>query len=137
MKMKKILFLIIVINNLLLIRGSLSSSQTILQEPLLSGYILDQTKTRIGREFYDAFVQRWEFIPGLEGYNIIILEMSDPKWGTQIQIFVEETLVYITSLKPRLEDIDARAQEAIDAVFQYFMFIQEKEKALKEEKTFF
>lgn len=107
------------------------------QEVVLSGLILDQTKTHLGRDFYEAFAQRWEFIPGLENYNIIINEISDPRWGTQIQIFVDDNLVYISPLKPRLEDIELRAEEAADAVFKYFFTLQEKEKAIQEEKTFF
>lgn len=98
------------------------------QDIPLEGFILDQTKTRVGRDFYDAFVQRWEYIPGLEGYDIIINELTDPRWGTQIYIYVADTLVYVTPLKPRLEDIDLKAEEAVQAVFDYFIFLQKVEK---------
>lgn len=118
--------------------SSFSYAESTMQDPhMVTGYILDQTKTRLGREFYETFAQKWEFIPGLENYTILISEITDARWGSQILIFVEDNLIYVSALKPRLEDIDLKVEEAIDALLQYFIYLQEKEKAIKEEKTFF
>ncbi|MCX8042291.1 MAG: curli production assembly/transport protein CsgE [Thermodesulfobacteriaceae bacterium] len=106
------------------------------KEPLLLGFILDKTKTKIGRDFYDAFVNLWEFPLGTENLNIIIDEQTDPRLGTQIFVYVEDTLVYHTILKPRLEDIDAKAEEAIQVVFNYFMNYLKYQKYLEEESKF-
>lgn len=107
------------------------------QEIPLTGFVFDQTKTRIGREFYDAFTKLWESPEGFQTLNLTINEFSDPRWGTQIYIYVEDTLVYITPLKPRLEDIEEKAEEALEAVLRYFIWLADRERALKEEIQFF
>lgn len=109
----------------------------IAQELTITGLILDQTKTKAGRDFYEAFSLAWEFPSGMEDKNIIITELTDPRWGSQIQIYVEDVLVYATILKPRLEDIEEKVDEAIDAVLRYFIWQAEKERALQEELKFF
>jgi curli production assembly/transport component CsgE len=107
------------------------------QEPLLTGLIFDQTKTKAGRDFYEAFNLAWEFPSGMEDTNILVTELTDPRWGSQLQIYVEDILVYATMLKPRLEDIEEKVDEAINAVLSYFIWQAEKERALQEELKFF
>ena len=107
------------------------------QEPVLTGLIFDQTKTKAGRDFYEAFSLSFEFPSGMEDKNIVIAELTDPRWGSQLQIYVEDILVYATMLKPRLEDIEEKVDEAINAVLRYFIWQAEKERALQEELKFF
>ncbi len=106
------------------------------RELTFSGLILDKTKTKIGRDFYEVFVNLWEYPPGTENLNISIDEHTDPRFGTQIFVYVEDTLVYYTILKPRLEDIDAKAEEAVQMVFNYFMNYLQYQKYLEEEHKF-
>lgn len=68
--------------------------------------------------------------------NITITELTDPRWGSQIQIFVEDTLVFMTPLKPRLEDVEKKANEAVDATLGYFITLLEQFRALEEEGRF-
>lgn len=102
----------------------------------ISGFIFDHTKTKVGRDFYETFVLMWEYPSGFEHMNIIINEFTDPRWGSQIQIFVEDTLVFMTPLKPRHEDIETKVNEALDAVLGYFIYLSEQFRALEEEKRF-
>jgi len=109
-------------------------AEEVIKEPTFYGFILDKTKSKIGRDFFENFSALWEFPPGTEHLNIVIDEQSDPRWGSQILIFVEDTLVYYTLLKPRSEDIDQKAEEAVQVVFNYLMDYLKYQKYLEEEK---
>lgn len=128
----KIIIIFPVTIALLIILSNLSYAQEI----PLTGFIFDQTKTRMGREFYDTFAMLWEYPSGTEEVNITISEVSDARWGTQIFIYVEERLVYATLLKPRLEDIEGKVEEAINALLNYFFWLSEQERLLQEERKF-
>jgi len=106
------------------------------QEVSLSGFVFDQTKTKVGRDFYEVFARAWEFPSGLEDKNIYITEMTDPRWGSMVIIYVEDSAVYSSMLKPRLEDIEGKVEEALDAVLNYFVYLMEQEERLKEESKF-
>ena|GEM_PF-1258034 len=95
----------------------------------LSGLLLDQTKTRLGREFYETFSSLWEFPPGSE-FNITVSELTDPRTGTQIYIYVDDILVYGTLLRPRGEELEEKAEEAVKVILRYLLLKQEEEKAL-------
>lgn len=128
--MKRKAFLLITLSLIFL------SNSPFAQEAILSGFVLDQTKTKVGRDFYETFAKIWEFPSGMEDKNIIINEMSDPRWGSMIIIYVEDVAVYSTMLKPRLEDIEEKVDEAVDAVLNYFVFLMRQEEYLKEEAKF-
>lgn len=107
------------------------------QELPLTGFVFDQTKTKLGRDFFEAFSMLWEPPPGLEKVDIYITEFTDPRWGTQIYVYVEDVLVFVDMLKPQAEDIQEKADQAIDSVLRYFLWKAEQEKALKDEAQFF
>ena len=81
----------------------------------VDGLIIDQTRTRIGQEFYQNFVTFWEAPLGIEDYNILITEMANPTWGSWIWIevggLVSKEIVYRETLKPRLEEIEETAKK--------------------------
>lgn len=104
------------------------------KDPVFYGFVFDKTKTKLGRDFYETFSSLWEFPSGTEHMNIVIDEQADPRWGTQILIFVEDNLVYYTLLKPRAEDIDEKAEEAVQTVFNYLMNYLQYQKYLEQEK---
>lgn len=105
------------------------------QEVFLSGFVLDQTKTKVGRDFYETFARVWEFPSGAEK-NIFVTEITDPRWGSMVTVYVEDVAVYSTMLKPRLEDIEGKVVEAVDAVLNYFVLLMKQEEHLKEESKF-
>ena len=105
-----------------------------IKEPAFYGFIFDKTKTKIGRDFYETFASLWEFPSGTEYMSITVDELSDPRWGTQILIFVEDNLVYYTLLTPRAEDIDEKTEEAVQRIFNYLMDYLKYQKYLEQEK---
>ncbi|GAB4328216.1 MAG: hypothetical protein Kow0037_02370 [Calditrichia bacterium] len=102
-----------------MVSGQVQKSQDI----ELDGLILDQTLTKAGRDFYDVFYSNWEPPPGISGYDIKIGEKPMPRIGTQISVTVnlmfEDYLVYLSFIKPRYEEVEDAAKDAIQNVHYY------------------
>lgn len=104
---------------------------------IMTGFIFDQTRTRLGREFYDLFAMSWDSQESPVSLNITISELTDPRFGSQISIFVEENLVYSTILRPRFEELENTVNEAVNAILQYILMLTEQQRALQEELKIF
>jgi curli production assembly/transport component CsgE len=102
-----------------------------IKRELTINFIFDQTKTKVGRDFYETFSLSWEFPPDFPG-NIKIEEYTDPRWGTVLYLYVEDTLLYATPLKPRFEDIEGKVEEAIDVLWKYYFAYKEQQKTLSQ-----
>jgi curli production assembly/transport component CsgE len=54
----------------------------------LGGMLVDQTQSKLGREFYDIFYYRWESPEVEMPYTIFFTEKALPSFGTQISIVI-------------------------------------------------
>jgi curli production assembly/transport component CsgE len=97
----------------------------------IEGLLIDQTRSRIGQEFYQDFVSFWVAPPGAKHYNLVIGEQSEPRYGSWVFIEINDNLVYRTPLRPRSEDIAATAREAIGVVREILFRWEEYEKSLE------
>jgi curli production assembly/transport component CsgE len=93
----------------------------------IDGLIIDETKTKIGRDFYDVFFTSWQRPQEIKGYTIYIYEMAHPRFGSWIWIDVDETTIYQTVLRPRYDVIEEAAQDGVVATLQFlFRFNQDQ-----------
>lgn len=85
------------------------------QDPKLNlkGFILDETRTRMGRNFYTAFYQKWEYPKGVENFTITITEQPTIGRGSLISIKVDYEPIYQARLQPGQEYIEAISEQAI------------------------
>ena len=97
----------------------------------IEGLIIDQTRSKMGHDFYQEFVTSWEEPPGVKAYNIVIGELNDPRLGNWVVLEIGDS-VYRALLKPRAEDITQAASEAIAATREYLLNLAEYEKSLEE-----
>ena len=99
------------------------------QEPALEidGLIIDETKTKIGRDFYSFFYTMWEAPEGIVNYTIYIIEKPTGTMGSLIWIKVNDDFVYGNRHKPNREEIENGAKYGINFVQQY-LFIRENEE---------
>ncbi|MCX6328345.1 MAG: CsgE family curli-type amyloid fiber assembly protein [Bacteroidia bacterium] len=99
----------------------------------IEGLVIDQTRTRIGHDFYREFVTFWESAApsDVKGYNITIFEMSSPLWGSNIKIEVNMVAVHRVILRPRTEDVKETAKKGVLAVREYLVSQEVSEKFLK------
>jgi len=91
----------------------------------IDGLIIDQTKTKSGREFYDYFFRDWEPPKGASNYTIYIEEKPFRLNTTFIEILINETLIYQSFLQPRSEFLENLAQESIATTQMYLANYEE------------
>jgi len=78
----------------------------------ISGLIIEETMTPAGHNLYESFHARWQPLEGMT-YTITIRERADSIHGGFYQILVDEEVVMSGRLNPRLDFIDALAEEAV------------------------
>lgn len=86
----------------------------------VNGLVIDQTRTRIGQNFYREFSTLWGE-PKIEmAYNITIQETPDARWGNMIAVFVNNHTVYRTTIGTRSSDISKNVTAALNQT-RFFM----------------
>jgi len=95
----------------------------------IDGLLFDETKTKSGRDFYDYFFRDWEAPPKARNFSIFITERPYRLTTTQIEIKINETLVFQSFLQPRGEIVEMLAQQA---VAQTQMYLQNYEAIIKQ-----
>ncbi|MFB3787733.1 MAG: CsgE family curli-type amyloid fiber assembly protein [bacterium] len=97
----------------------------------ITGLIVEHTMSRIGSYFYQVFFLLWEAPEGASGANIIITERLSPGWGSWIVIEIESVPVWGRILKPRNEEIEDAAAEAVQAVKEALINMQVTQQDLE------
>lgn len=100
----------------------------------IEGLIIDKTKTKIGRDFYELFYVALEPIMTTDiKFDLTVEEFVDPQFGSRIFVSINENLVYHNFVSSRFDDIEEKVKEASEVV-KYFIFNwKEYEKYLEEE----
>ncbi len=95
----------------------------------IDGLLVDETKTKSGRDFYEYFYQDWEAPKTAKNYTIFITERPYRLTTTQVEVKINETLVFQSFLQPRGDIIEMLADQA---VAQTRMYLQNYEAILKQ-----
>jgi curli production assembly/transport component CsgE len=82
----------------------------------IDGLVIDNTKTKIGRDFYGAFYKGWIAPRGAKDFSIKVVEKPGRGRGSQILILVNELLVVNRYLQPQPGLIEATADQSIAQV---------------------
>ena len=78
--------------------------------------VVDQTRTRAGREFYDLFYDAWQTPPGVGDYIIRIEELPFRGIATWIRIFIDEEQVFEYALQPQAQYVEELSRVAVATV---------------------
>jgi len=78
----------------------------------VDGLIFNETKTKIGQEFYDFFFTMWQAPKEAKDYTIYISEKGAGMWGSWVLVLVNEKIVYQNRLIPRNDIIEEAAKSA-------------------------
>jgi hypothetical protein len=76
----------------------------------ISGMMNNETVTKFGHEFFEAFVKAWKPLAGVT-YNLRIGERYDPLRGSLIHVLINNNSVYEGFLTPRQEAIEELATQ--------------------------
>ncbi|MEX0722709.1 MAG: CsgE family curli-type amyloid fiber assembly protein [Gracilimonas sp.] len=79
----------------------------------IDGIVLDETISKVGRDFYQSFYQNWS--PPEDAYNftITISEKPSPSLGTIVMVKVNETYTFQSRLQPRYELLVEAGEQAV------------------------
>ncbi|MDR9365924.1 MAG: CsgE family curli-type amyloid fiber assembly protein [Balneolaceae bacterium] len=79
----------------------------------LDGLVTDETRSKIGRDFYDIFYQQWEAPPNSSNFTIVISEQPTPSLGSLVSVSVNDEQIFRYRLQPRYEVIEQVATYAV------------------------
>lgn len=96
----------------------------------IDGLLVDDTKTKIGKDFYDLFYGSWEAPPQAKNYTISVSEKPFRLTSTLIVVSINENPVYQAVLQPRQDIVEAMSTEAILTTQSYLANYEEIMKQL-------
>lgn len=125
--MRRNIFCLIVIFTFICLFSSYSSAQ-------IEGLVIDRTKTKIGRDFYEFLYISLETKLETDGrVNITVDEFVDPQFGSRISVSINDNTVYQNFISSRIDDIEEKVMEATETIRYFLNNWKEYEKYLEEE----
>ncbi|WP_170871887.1 CsgE family curli-type amyloid fiber assembly protein [Pontibacter indicus] len=85
----------------------------------IDGLIVDETITKIGRDFYDIFNRQWEAPPDVKNYTILIQEKPTRGNGAYVILVVNDEPVFEYILQPRYDMIEEVSTYAVTFITEY------------------
>ncbi len=97
----------------------------------LTGFIVDETQTKMGKDFFDIFYNNWEAPVEIQDYSIVISERPLPRLGTQITITVNDYDIFQQFLQPKYDAIEEMAEYGLQAAGSFLANFEEVQKELQ------
>lgn len=85
----------------------------------IDGMIHDETRSKVGRDFYDIFYSNWQPPEEASNYSIRITEQPAPNLGTIVAVEVNNTETFRTRLQPRYDVIEEAGEFAVQRTYIY------------------
>lgn len=100
----------------------------------ISELLIDQTQSKIAKEFYDLFYTLWASPVEDLDYSLLFEEKPLPSFGTQITISINEVVIFQQFIRPRYETIEMMAEQAVYQAANYLINYNEIQKQLEFEE---
>ena len=84
----------------------------------INGMVVDETRSKHGRDFYDLFYTSWSEPEESYAYTIRIEEKPGRGRGTVIVVRVNDEIVYQSQLQPRYEVVEQAALQAVERTYR-------------------
>ncbi|WP_025866203.1 CsgE family curli-type amyloid fiber assembly protein [Prolixibacter bellariivorans] len=85
----------------------------------IDGLVIDETLSKVGRDFYEAFYSKWAAPLDAKDYTIFVKETPPRMNRFTVSIYVNDDEVFSSFLAPREEIIDAYADYAVRQTESY------------------
>ena len=119
--------------------------EALMEEESSTTFILDNTKTKVGRDLYEEFYRQWNGIQldsaalmqfkasTIANQELIIdlEEIPSPGLSNIVSIKVGELLVWQQFVQVRADAMESQVAEAVQEVLQYFIGYQEVQNQLE------
>ncbi|MEL7021767.1 MAG: CsgE family curli-type amyloid fiber assembly protein, partial [Bacteroidota bacterium] len=99
----------------------------------IDGLIIDETRTKIGRDYYELFYAKWAPPAEAKNYTIRIKELPSRGRGAQIQVFVNDEKLIHRNLQPRVEMIENMATRSVEALTNWLLQRNKQQENIKYE----
>ena len=112
------------------IKHPLKSSEVEIE---IDGFLVDDTKTKAGRDFYDLFYAGWEAPKSAKNYSITVTEKPFRLTSTLIVVSINDDIVYQDVVQPRQDLIENQVEDAVSVTQDYLTNYDEIMKQLNGE----
>ncbi|REL38534.1 LysM peptidoglycan-binding domain-containing protein [Rhodohalobacter sp. SW132] len=85
----------------------------------IDGMVHDETRSKVGRDFYDVFYSHWQSPPEAGNFTIRVDEQPSPNMGTTIMVKVNQTETFKMRLQPRYEMIQEAGKYAVHQTYMH------------------
>ena len=85
----------------------------------IDGLIIDETRSKAGRDFYDLFYGKWQAPAGVTGFSIVLKEFPTRGRVARVGVVVDGTTVYQPLLQPRQSMLELAAEQAVRIVARH------------------
>jgi len=92
--------------------------------------LVDDTKTKTGKDFYDLFYNNWEAPKDAKNYTITVSEKPFRLTSTLIVVSINDNPVYQSILQPRQDIVEGLSEDAILTTQSYLANYEEIMKQL-------
>ena len=79
----------------------------------ITGLVVDETRTTVGRDFYDVFYEAWQAPEGSVNYTVVVEEQPVPSLGTRVIVRINDDVAFDTRLQPRYDQVREAALAAV------------------------
>ena len=79
----------------------------------IDGLVVDETLTKLGRDFYEGFYRLWRAPEGAVNYTVTVQERPLPSIGTLVAVRVDDEVAFQVRLLPRADAIEGAARQAV------------------------
>lgn len=95
----------------------------------IDGLIIDETRSKNGRDFYDAFYNKWSAPKDARDFSITIKELPSRGRSARIAVEVNGNLLFQRFLQPRQDIIELLAEQTVNVIHSHL----KKSEKLKSE----
>ena len=92
---------------------------------VLGGFVLEQTKTPWGQQFYELFAQQWQQLDIQTTYNILIEELPFRGRNTLVEISVDDQLIFTQVLQPKYDFLVELAGYTVELAVQQIQQLEQ------------
>ena len=96
----------------------------------INGLVVDETITKVGRDFYEVFYSQWEAPTSEASYTIFIKELPQLGQGSLVSVYLDDTELFSQPVQPRYEVVEALAEYAVTLVSSYIINYEQMSQQL-------
>lgn len=96
----------------------------------IDGLIVDNTVTKMGRDFYEIFINKWEAPANAKNFTITIRELPALGIATAVVVEINDHQVVEVPLQPRYEVIEGIAAYAVGKCYEYLEHYEQIQQEL-------